>query len=230
METSDIISKIESKERKTRKRVMLLTLIPIISSIILLGYTSERVIDSRNELKSIENRYEQIINENSQLLLRNDSLSLALRKSTETLGRSTSVLWELKKFIDAIEPDLRTYEEAKFFIRFRMMEEKIRGDYEELSKTVSELPNIKDENNWIVIVESNVSLEDLKKSQEKLESIYSEDQIVIYKDANDVYALALKGNGSFTRAYRLNVELRDKYGYYGAYFRGIKDWGKDYSK
>jgi len=183
-----------------------------------------------NEIKSLSVLYEKTKRENDKLKFQNDSLIIVLKKSTETIGRASSVLWNLKTFIDKIEPELRTSKQAKFFIKFRLIEEEIRGDYEYLSKTVSELPKIKDENDWIVIVKSSVSQEDLTKTQKVLESIYGKNQIAIYKDANDIYALAVKGNGSFTRAYRLNVELRDKYGFYGSYFRGISDWGKDFSK
>jgi hypothetical protein len=181
-----------------------------------------------NELLSKTNS--SLKNEKKLLIRKNDSLIKDLRHSTGILGRSSSILWDLKEFVDKINPNLRSEEQAAFFIRFRILEEKIRGDYEYLSETVSKLPVIKDENNWIVIVESNVSMYDLSETYALLKSIYGKDQIAIYKDVNNIYALAVKGNGSFTRAYRLNIELRDEHDINGAYFRGIKNWGEDYSK
>lgn len=230
MDFERIIQKIEAKERKTKRRILYITLIPIISSVALLTFTSVRVIESRKELKSISHLYINTLEENRKLKAQNDSLQLLLKESTETLGKASSVLWNFKKFIDEINPPERTTEEAKFFIKFRMLEEKIRGDYEFLSENLSKLPSIKDNKDWIVIVESNISKEDLEKTKKELISIYGSDQVAIYKDAKNIYALAVKGNGSFTRAYRLNVELRNLHGYWGSYFRGVQDWGKDYTK
>src|SRR4051812_41829152 len=105
-----------------------------------------------------------------------------------------------------MEPYLRSQGEASFYINFRMLEDKIRGNYIDLSAKVSKLPEIDENKNWIVIVESSMSLEDLKMQVNRLASIYGKNQVAIYRDKNGMYALSLKGNGTFTRAYRLNVE------------------------
>ena len=81
-----------------------------------------------------------------------------------------------------------------------------------------------------VIIASSRSLIDLKKEVGGLSSIYGKDQIAIYQDSKGNYALSVIGNSTFTRAYRLNVELRDKYGYSGAYFSGPTNWGINYLK
>lgn len=239
---NQILEEIQYKEKLAKRRAIAFTFIPLITAILLITYTSQKIIKAQNELNTIEQRMSKAtlkINNsqselykakllNSELKKKNDSLNLSLTQSVITLGKAVSVTTEFKKFIDKMEPQLRSQGEASFYINFRMLEDKIRGDYETLSKTISELPKIDDNKVWIVIVESSASFEDLKRQSNSLISIYGKNQIAIYQNGKNNYALCVIGNGTFTRAYRLNVELRDKYGFDGAYFSDSTDWGTNY--
>jgi regulator of replication initiation timing len=246
---TQILEQIEIREKKSKNRAIALTLIPVVAAIILIIYTSKKIISSQVELNSIEKRIKQASNEvniaqtelkevksfnnkliqqNNSLKLKNDSLSNSLTESVATLGKAMSVTTEFKKFIDRMEPYLRTQQEASFFINFRMLNDKIIGNYNALSKTISQLPKLDDTTNYIVIVASSRSLFDLRQGVGRLTAIYGRDQVAIYQDGKGNYALSVLGNTTFTRAYRLNVELRDKYGYSGAYFSGASNWGTNY--
>lgn len=239
---SEILDKAESKERLARKRVIIFTLVPILFAILLIAYTTNKIIQAQKELATIEKRINDANNktihiekefgnvkkENTYLVAQNDSLKQSLVATTILLGKQVSVFSEFKKFIDNIKSYDRSYEQAAFWINYRMLEDKIRGNYEDLSQKISMLPGLDSNTNWIVIVESSTSLEDLKKDANKLYNIYEKDQIAIYQTKKSYFSLAVKGNGTFTRAYRLNVELRDKYGFEGAYFSCSNNWGENY--
>lgn len=241
---NQILKEIQYKEKTAKIRAIAFTFIPLITAVFLIIYTSKKIIKAQNELDVIEERMADArlrINNsqnelkkvkvlNNELTRKNDSLSLSLTKSVVTLGRAVSVTNEFKKFIDKMEPSLRSQGEASYYINFRMLQDKIRGNYNILSETVSELPKIDENKVWIVVVESSSSLEDLKKNANSLISIYGKNQVAIYQDGKKNYALSIIGNGTFTRAYRLNVELRDKYGFGGAYFSDSIDWGINYLK
>ena len=245
MESSTVdqlLKQIELKEKQARKRGIAFTFIPLITGILLIYFTSEKIAKAQTELNGIDNKIlasKSIIDStqteldktkliNAELTKQNDSLSKKLIESVTTLGKAVSVTAELKEFIDKIQPSLRSQEEASFFINFNMLSDKIRGNYETLSKTVSQLPKLDENRNWIVIVASSSSLQDLRKEANKLISIYGNEQVAIYLNGKNFYSLCIIGDGTFTRAYRLNVELRDKYSYSGAYFSDSNDWGKNY--
>ena len=245
MESSTVdqlLKKIELKEKQARKRSIAFTFIPLITGMLLIYFTSEKIANANNELNGIDNKIlesKSIIAKtqkeleetkliNADLEKRNDSLSKKLIESVTTLGKAVSVTAELKQFIDKIKPSLRSQEEASFYINFNMLSDKIRGNYETLSKTVSQLPRLDEKKNWIVIVASSSSLQDLRKEATDLIANYGQEQVAIYLNGNKFYSLCVIGNGTFTRAYRLNVELRDKYGYYGAYFSDSENWGANY--
>jgi regulator of replication initiation timing len=244
METSfnQILNRIALNERNAQRRAIAFTFIPLIAAILLITYTSQKVIKAQQELNGIESRMksandktieaklqlDSAMKENFQLRIQNDSLKYKLIETTILLGKQVSVFTEFKQFIDNMKSYDRSYEQAAFWINFRMLEDKIRGNYEDLSENVATLPKLDENNNWIVIVQSSTSLDDLKLSIGRLVSIYGKNQVAIYKDKRGNYALSIKGNGTFTRAYRLNVELRDKYNYEGAYFSGKTDWGPNY--
>lgn len=229
METDEILNRIEQKERKAKKRAILLTFIPLISAIILIAYTSKVVFQSEKKLAEIKIDLQKTNDANKLIKSQNDSLSEILQESTINLGKAMSVLSETKNFIDKMSPPVRSSEEAKYYVEFRMLEERIRGDYLSLSDKVSRLPIITEDKNWIVILASSVSLNDLKKEAERFRKILVNEELAIYK-TKVYYALVAKGNGTFTRAYRLNVDLIDNYGINSAYFSGSKDWGTDYLK
>jgi hypothetical protein len=88
------------------------------------------------------------------------------------------------------------------------------------------LPIITEDKIWVVVLASSVSLIDLKKEAEQYKKILGSEELAIYK-TKIYYALVAKGNGTFTRAYRLNVDLIKNYGF-KAYFLDSKDWGNDY--
>jgi hypothetical protein len=245
MESSTVdqlLKKIELKEKQARKRGIAFTFIPLITGLLLIYFTSEKIAKAQNELIGIDNKIlesKSIIDKtqseldktkliNAELEKKNDSLSKKLIESVTTLGKAVSVTSELKQFIDKIKPSLRSQEEASFYINFNILSDKIRGNYETLSKTVSQLPKLDENKNWVVIVASSSSLQDLRNEANKLISTYGQEQVAIYLNGKKFYSLCIIGNGSFTRAYRLNIELRDKYGYYGAYFSDSNDWGVSY--
>ena len=238
---SQILEKIETREKRDKKRAILITFIPLIAAVILITYTTQKILNAQKELNIIENRMKQAESKvmkaqaelrkvdslNNSLNKKNDSLYKSLIGSVETLGKTISVTNEFKKFVDRKPPALRTREEASTYVSFHMLEDRIRGNYEFLSKIISEFPKI-DDQIWIVIVKSSTSLQDLKMEANSVISIYKKQQIAIYQDGKNYYALSVIGNGTFTRAYRLNVELRDTYGFDGAYFSHSQDWGKNY--
>jgi hypothetical protein len=238
----EMISKVLQREKRAKQRAILFTFLPLLACLALIAYTSQRVVKANKELATIDAKIElansrvnkaedglKAVNGiNHQLKSENDSLSDALQQSVINLGKAVSITSQFKQFIDKMEPSLRSQGEAAFYINFRMMEERIRGDYKSLSEKVAGLPNLDEGKTWIVIVGSSMSLEDLKSDAPRLANIYGKDQVAVYKDDHGNYALSVKGNGTFTRAYRLNVELRDKYKYTGAYFSSAKDWGRNY--
>lgn len=227
METNEIIKIIELNERKAKLRAIIITFIPLISAIVLIAYTSNEVYQTTKKLKEANLELKTTKELNEELKVQNDSLVNILQEATIGLGKAVSVLAQTKNFIDRMKPPDRTAEEASYYIEFKMLEEKIRGDYIYLSDKITQLPNIKDDKVWVVIVASSVSLFDLKMEAEQIIKIFGKEQIAIYK-TNVYYALVILGNGTFTRAYRLNVDLINKYGYKGAYYSGSKNWGKDY--
>ncbi len=235
MKTEELIHRLEAQERRVKKRTIIFTLVPIMTAIILITVTSREVIKMNDQLGTMEKKLEAteemhrvLKSQNDSLKSVNNALQDTLVESTITLGKASSVLWEFKEFIDRMHPADRTREEAQFFIEFRMLEERVRGNYKHMAESIDELPMIQDENNWIVIVESSVSLEDLKRNVNVVASLYGREQVAIYKEGETYYRLAVKGNGTFTRAYRLNVELINEHGFHGAYFDGRKDWGSNY--
>lgn len=239
---NEIIQNAELQEKQARKRAIALTFIPLLFAILLITYTAEKIIKAQKELDNIEGRmteannrvsyaekrYDSVSRENETLIKQNDSLKKSLIETTVLLGKQVSVFSEFKKFVDNIKTYDRSYEEAAFWINYKMLEDKIRGNYDDLSKKVSNLPNLDSNTVWVVVVSSSSSLEDLRKEAAKVVNIYGRDETAIYKTNNSTYVLAVKGNGTFTRAYRLNVELRDKYKFAGAYFSSSANWGKDY--
>ena len=246
---TDIIHKFEEKEKQSKQRAIIMTFVPLIVGLLLITFTSQKVIKAQKELDKIEEKIQGskkevyrardslnmvkdslrlLMDQNKSLRSLTYSLSQNLSESVSTLGKAVSVTSEFKKFIDKMEPYLRSQGEASFYINYRMLEDKISGNYNALSEKVSRLPKIDEKLNWIVIVESSRSLEDLKRQVNRLASLYGRNQVAIYRENNGMYVMSLKGNGTFTRAYRLNVELRDKYGYRGPYFSSSKDWGTNY--
>jgi len=242
METAhfnEILTRIAIQEKRAKRRAIVFTVIPLIFAIILIGYTTSKVAKAQEELLHIDSTMAeankkikaaddslQVFKKNNILLQKeNDSLIENLHKS---LGKAVAVMSEFKVIIDKIKPSLRTVGETAFYVNFRMMEERIRGDYDYLSEKISSLPQLYENKSWIVIVKSSVSLTDLKSDVPKLVSIYDANQIAIYKSSPKYYSLCVVGNGTFTRAYRLNVELRDRYGYNGAYFSSSENWGDNY--
>jgi hypothetical protein len=242
MESSTVdklLKQVELKEKQARKRGIAFTFIPLITGLLLIYFTSQKIARAQSELNDIDKKVlasklivdktqselDKVNLRNIELTKQNDSLSKKLVESVTTIGKAVSVTAEMKQFIDKIQPSLRSQEEASFYINFNMLSDKIRGNYETLSETVSRLPKLDENKNWIVIVASSSSLQDLRKEATKLISTYSKEQVAIYLNGKNFYSLCIIGNGTFTRAYRLNVELRDKYDYSGAYFSDSKDWG-----
>jgi hypothetical protein len=235
METNELFRRLEIQEKKVKRRTFIFTLIPILTAIVLITVTSREVIRVNAALATIQKEFQETaaINaalraQNDSLKSKNDSLSHVLIESTTTLGKATSVLWDFKQMIDNMPSADRSSAEAMFFIEFRMLEERVRGNYLHLSEKVEALPSITEDQDWIVIVASSVSLEDLKGIVTKVASLYDRDQLAIYKEGKNYFRLAVTGNGTFTRAYRLNVKLIREQGFEGAYFDGRKDWGKNY--
>ena len=241
---NQLISSIKLRERHAKIRGILIILIPCIGALFLIDFTTNKINTADKQLQTIDKltTQSQLVlakttadlkrsdSINKTLTFKNDSLSKILIESVTNLGKAVSITSEFKSFIDKIRPSLRTQEEASFYINFRMMEDKIRGNYNTLAEKTSQLPNIDDNKTWITILESSTSLDDLKKDADKFITIYGRDQVAIYQDGKNFYALNVKGNGTFTRAYRLNVELRDKFGITGSYFSCSNDWGTDYIK
>jgi len=227
---NELLERIKLKESQAKKRAILFTFIPLLVGLFLITYTSKKVFQSDEQLKKIRKELNIAQIQNDSLKIQNDTLSKVLIESLTNLGKAASVTTQFKEFIDKMKPALRSQEEASFFINFKMLDDKIRGDYEHLSERVSTLPKLDENKIWIVIVQSSTSLEDLKQEADPLISIYGKEQVAIYRDSKSIYALSIKGNGTFTRAYRLNIELRDKYNYSGSYFSNSKDWGTDYFK
>jgi len=242
--TTELLVKVKEKEKRERRRTLYILLIPCLAAILFLSFTTYKVILAQQQLEKIDSitkSYNIRLNKvqgqlniadslNNILKRTNDSLSLMLQESATNLGKAISVTNEFRTFIDKMQPYLRSQQEASFYINFRMMEDKIRGNYESLSQRLSNLPDLDSNKNWIVIVQSSMSLKDLQNDAPRLISKYGADQVAIYQDSRKNYALGVKGNGTFTRAYRLNVELRDKFGYQGAYFSPSSDWGRNYLK
>jgi hypothetical protein len=239
IQTEEILNRITAREKKAKLRAALLTFIPLVFAIILITYTSKKIAKAQTELQTIDSKLEMANNKVKQaedslylfkqqsLLLKKENDSL-LKNVHESLGKAVSVMSEFKGIIDKIKPELRSIKEAAFYTNFRMMEERIRGDYSYLSQKIDSLPPLHEDEAWVTIVQSSVSLDDLKSEVANVASIYGQNQIAIYKSANQYYALCVIGNGTFTRAYRINVELRDKYNRSGVYFTSSKDWGKNY--
>jgi hypothetical protein len=242
--TTELLAIVEEKEKRERRRTLYILLIPCIAALLFLGFTTYKVTIAQQQLQKIDsftksnqvrlNKVQAQLNTadslNKTLKNANDSLSTMLQESATNLGKAVSVTNEFRTFIDKMQPYLRSQQEASFYINFRMMEDKVRGNYETLSQKISNLPDLDTNKNWLVIVQSSMSLEDLRNEAPKLISEYGADQVAIYQDSRKNYALSVKGNGTFTRAYRLNVELRDKYGYQGAYFSPSLNWGSNYLK
>lgn len=227
METNEIINQIQEIEEKAKRRAKRLTFIPLISAITLITVTSIYIYTANKSLDKIKKEYNKTHEENLRLKMRNDSIINTTKESTIILGEAASLISKFKDFIDKIPPPERNSAEARFYISFRMFEETIRGNYYDLSEKISQLPNITDKRTWFAIVSSSVSLEDLKMEAVKLQELFSKDQVAIYK-LKSYYALVIKGNGTFTRAYRLTVDLNKNFETRGTYFNGLEDWGEDY--
>ena len=227
MET-DIKKLLELEERRSKKRMWIFSLIPLLLTILLIIVSFLTVNRSIMEVNIAKEDLEEANRHILELQLSNDSLSRLVLDRAESLGRISSVALQIKEYIDGISPEERNYSEADRFVEFRTLEERIRGDYLYVSESIAKLPNITSDKKWIVIIESNVSLEDLNESYKRLLDHYAVEQVAIFRDNKGIYALSLVGNGTFTRAYNLMYEVFN-FGFYYGYCRGKVDWGKDYS-
>lgn len=224
----ELINKIEEKEKKARKRILIYTLIPVIVAIVLIWVTSSQVINSKRELDKIQNELNTKILELEKIKSKVDTLDSKFSSTISSISEIISTSHRIENFIESKQSFLRSIDEARFLINIRMLFDEINSQYSDILALSSELPELDRGRNWITIISSSKSLNKLQNEAKTWIEQYGIDQVAIYKSKNNYYALALKGDGSFTKAYRLTVQLQRSGKAYGAYFASSKDWNKNY--
>lgn len=224
----ELFNKIEEKENKARKRIFIYTLVPVIIAIVWIWTTSSKVINSKRELDKIQNELDIKISELEKIELKVDTLDSKLSNTISSISEIISTSHKIEDFIESKQSFLRSIDEARFLINIRMLFDEINSQYSEILELSSKMPELNRGRNWITIISSSKSLNKLQNEAKSWIKQYGIDQVAIYKSQNNYYALALKGDGSFTKAYRLTVQLQRSGKAYGAYFASSKDWNKNY--
>lgn len=216
-----LLKKMEEHRRKKIRISIIYSLIPILVGVILILFTVNKLTDSQRELARI----------NKQLELKQKEIELAKKKqklldkrfsqSAMKFKKIVATMHEIENFIEKKESFLRSLDEARFLINIRILFDKINLQFSEISDLLPGMPRLSRDRIWVTIVKSSRSLEGLKKEAHTWEQQYSKDAVAIYLFSNKFYGLALKGDGTFTTAYKLTVKLQ-KNGVSGAYFVATK--------
>ena len=212
-----LLQKVEERERTARRRAVSYTVIPIICVGILLWVTGSQVVSAQRELSIIQQKLEAARKEVKTLDAKFTETGSKLREIVE-------VAHEMEEFIEKKESFLRSLGEARFLIDIRMLFDKINVQFAELSKIMPEMPPLGRGRTWLTIVGSYKALDEAKRSAARWIQLYGRDQVAIYSAPNRYYALAIKGDGSFTAAYRLTVGIQ-KQSAPDAYFASSQNWG-----
>ncbi|MEJ2658855.1 MAG: hypothetical protein P8012_16985 [Desulfobacterales bacterium] len=216
----EILRKIDEK--------VIYTIIPVFVAVILIWITSSKVINSKNELHNIQTRMDSLKIELDNTKAKADTLDIKLTETISSISKIVSISHNIEDFIESKESFLRTLDEARFLINIRMLFDEIDSNFSEISELSTKIPELDRDRFWITIISSSKSLKDLKNEAKSWVDEYSNDQVAIYKSSNDYFALALKGDGSFTEAYRQTVKLQQSGKAYDAYFASSRDWDKNY--
>lgn len=227
-ERIELFAKLEEREKKAHKRILIYTLIPVVIACILIWITSSKVINSNRELTKVKNELKIKISELETIKLKVETLDSKLSNTISSISKIISTSHKIENFIESKQSFLRSLDEARFLINIRMLFDEINSQYSEILKLSSNMPELNRGRNWITIISSSKSLIKLQNEAKSWIKQYGTEQVVIYKSQNDYYALALKGDGSFTKAYRLTVELQRSVKAYDAYFASSKNWNKNY--
>lgn len=216
-----LLGKVEERERKARKRAVIYTLVPIVFAAGLIWVTWNQVTTAQKELVNIE---KERVAAKSEIKSLNNQFS----KTVSTLSKVVSTSHKIEDFIEKKESFLRDLDEARFLINIRMLFDQIDSEISDLSSVVGEIPDLKRDRIWVTIVKSSKTKKDLETDVQRWISLYGKDQVAIYLSQNKYFALALKEDGSFTKAFRLTVELKEKGLAKDAYFASSTDWGKNF--
>jgi hypothetical protein len=211
--------RLRERERRVRRRTAILTIVPIIAATLVLGVVWNRVAAARDELAQITQELDRSRDQASQV-------ETKLRNTQVALSEIIQITRQMEEFIEKKESFLRTIDEARFLISVRMLFDRINTQYRGLSKVFPDLPPLS-ERQWVAIMASSRDLQMLRTLSKDLASRLGQTDVAIYLAPNGFYALAIRGDGTFTTAYNNTVDAQNK-GIPGAYFAQSSDWGRDY--
>ena len=223
-----ILRKIEERERKLRRNSIIFTLTPIILAVVLIWFSGTKLVNYQKELSNMQREFDlkqrELKNTQDKLNLLDTKFSQIVSK----LSKIVAISHEIEEFIERKESFLRTLDESLFLINIRMLFDSINSQFSEVFNLLSGMPDLNRNRIWITIVKSSKSLKKLKEEAYIWIENYGKDQVAIFLSSNKYYALALKGDGSFTTAYRLTVKLQQEDLAYDAYFAASKNWQENF--
>lgn len=223
-----ILKKIEERGRKVRRNSFIFTLIPIIVAGVLIWFTGSKLVNYQKELSNTQREFDLKRRELKNTQDKLNLLDTKFLRIVSRLNKIVAISHEIEEFIEKKESFLRTLDEARFLISIRRLFDSLDSQFSEVSNLLSGMPDLNRNRIWINIVKSSKSLEKLKEEAHIWIKNYGKDQVAIYRSSNKYYALALKGDGTFTAAYRLTVKLHQNGLAYDAYFAASRDWGRNF--
>jgi predicted RNase H-like nuclease (RuvC/YqgF family) len=152
-------------------------------------------------------------------------LNRHVQESASQFIEIAHITQQVERLIESKQSYLRTLDEARYLIDLRMKFDSLNSELQQLSQNIPEIKKITDQRRWITIVKSSRELDSLRLSAMPWIAKYGKDKVAIYKTGNGFYALAVLTDGSFTKAYRLTVDLMKTGEARDAYFDDSADWG-----
>jgi len=126
MNVEELIKQIELKEKRARKLSLVFTLIPIITAVILIYFTSSKVINAQNELNSIENELETVEVELIKTKESNDLLQIKIDQIEDFMDQIVKFDWSDEKIFFSLTRNRKV--QNLFLTILRMKEREIPWD------------------------------------------------------------------------------------------------------
>jgi len=212
-----LLEEISTKERQARKRAVIYSLIPVTVAVVLVALTAWEVAKARVEV-------EKATQEVRRLQHQADSANQQLRDAAMKLVDIALATKEIETLVESKQSYLRTIDEARFLIDIRMKFDALNSDLLKLSETFPAMQELADNRKWVTIVKSSRDLNELKSAAQAWIADYGRSNVVIYQTPNGFHALAVRGDGTFTQAYRLTVSLIRTGRARDAYFAEVSGW------
>jgi hypothetical protein len=213
-----LLEEISAKERRARRRAVIYSMIPIAVAVVMVTWTAREVAQARVEV----DKARLVV---GRLQHQADSANQQLRDAVTKLVSIATVTKQIEALVESKQSYLRTLDEARFLIDIRMKFDALNSDLLKLSESLPAMQTIADNRKWVTVVKSSKDLNDLKAAAPAWIADYGQSNVAIYQTPNGFYALAVRGDGTFTQAYRLTVSLIRSGRARDAYFVEASEWG-----